>query len=455
MAEAARREQHYPFTAWNFVVISIDAAFFFAGLAFMDPVVVLPVLIEKLHGSQVTIGLMGAIQRAGWIVPQLLATSFVLHRRRKKPFVLLPVIVSRAPFVPLAISFYLAPPGSKLQALLGALIGVYAVFFFCDGLVGVPWHDIIARTIPPNLRGRFFASINIGSGIFAIVAGAVVRRVLSDPSLPFPHNYGVLFMFVCGCMAMSTIALFFIKEPHGSQISDRQSLLTIVRSVPSTLRRYPALTRLIIAQNMMGVAAVAIPFYAVYANTRLGLPDSVSGLFIWAGIGGMVIASLVWAYSNDRYGPRLVLRGVSLLSIAAPIAAAAIPPLVRALHAQGDMAYWYAATFFLNSAAASGGWMGVTNYVFELAPDDIRPLFLGLSATLSAPVILMPLIGGVLLSFISYQALFAIAAVGAAGGTLYVFRLEQPSQLTSHLAYEPAGPATHGLTYVPESPSLD
>ncbi len=431
MASAPQSEQRYPFTVWNFVILGADAAFFLAGLAFIDPVAVLPVLIEKLHGSQVTVGLMGAIQRAGWIIPQLLGTSFVLHRQRKKPFLVLPVLVSRLPFIPLAISFYLSPPGSGLQALLGALIGVYAIFFFCDGLVGVPWHDILARTIPPNIRGRFFAAINVVSGILAIGTGAAVRHVLADPSLPFPRNYGVLFIFLSACMALSTVCLLLIKEPRGTVVGERQSLLTIIRSVPATLRRYPALARLIIAQNMMGTVALALPFYAVYANTSLGLPESAAGIFIWAGIAGSLAASLVWAYCNDRCGPRLVLRGVSRLSVAAPLAAIAIPSVVRALHAEADMVYWYAVVFLLNSAAGAGIWMGITNYVFELAADDTRPLFLGLSSTLSAPIIFMPLIGGVLLGFISYQALFAIATAGAAVASVLVFRLEHPTQPSS------------------------
>ena len=450
--EAQAPRNHYPFTGWNFVVITIDASFFFAGLAFMDPVVVLPVLIEKLHGSQLTIGLVGAIQRAGWIVPQLLATSFVLHRRRKKPFVLLPCLFARTLFIGLAAAFYLLPAGSDLHALLFLLIGVYAVFFFSDGLVGVPWHDIIARTVPPNMRGRFFGSINFASGILAIAAGAVVRRVLSDPSLPFPHNYGLLFAFLCVCMGLSTIALAFIKEPHGSPISERQSLLRIVRSIPSTLRRYPLLFRLIVAQNAMGVAGLAIQFYAVFANTQLKLPESVGGIFIWASIAGSLAFSFVWAFVNDRHGPRSVLRGVALFSVFAPLAALAMPPLARALQLERDMAYWYAATFLFNGIAGAGAWMGITNYVLELAPDDIRPLFLGLSATLSAPVVFMPLIGGILLSFISYEMLFALTALGAAGAAAYVFRLEQPTRLVSDAASDPA---SHGLALAPDAQPSD
>jgi hypothetical protein len=247
----------YPYTGWNFVVIVLDAAFFFAGLAFIDPVVVLPVLVEKLGGSQVTIGLVGGIQRAGWIIPQLVATSFVLHRRRKKPYVMWAVVLSRIPFCFLAVAFTLPWASEHLRLLLFLLIGIYAVFFFGDGLVGVPWHDIIARTIPPNLRGRFFGSINLLGGLFIIGAAAVVRWVLADPSLPFPHNYGRLLIFMCGCMTLSTLFLAFMKEPDGAALDERQPLGRIILAIPATLRRYPPLFRVALPALLYHLCALA------------------------------------------------------------------------------------------------------------------------------------------------------------------------------------------------------
>src|SRR4030042_678642 len=131
---------HYPYTRWNFIIIVIDAGFLMASLAFIDPVAVPPVLLSNLHASAVLIGLMAAIQRAGWLVPQLLVTSFVLHRERKFPFVIYPVLVSRLPLIALAILFSVTWGADNPQALLLLTVTIFAFFFFGDGLVGVPWH---------------------------------------------------------------------------------------------------------------------------------------------------------------------------------------------------------------------------------------------------------------------------------------------------------------------------
>jgi MFS family permease len=416
----------YLHARWNFIVILLDVAFFVTGLSFLDPVAVLPVLVGKLNGSEITVGAMGAIQRAGWIVPQLLGVSFVLHRPRKKPFILWCAAFSRLPFLGLAAAFWFVTPGSHIQALLYLLIGVFAIFFFADGLSGPAWHDIIARTIPPTVRGRFFGSINVLGGLMAIGAGALVRRLLSDPSLPFPHNYARLLALLCGCMAFSTVFLALMKDPPGAAVDEPHSPLRIARAIPATLRRNRLLRRIIISQNLIGFGALVIPFYAVYAHSRLGLPESMGGIFIWAGVAGSTGSSVVWAVLNDRKGPLTVIRGTAVMGLFTPLAAILIPLLVRAYGRPSDINYAYCAVFFLNGLAMSGGWMGITNYVFEIAPTEIRPLFLGLSSTLSSPVVLWPLVGGWLLTVISYPTLFAIAAAGAIVAGVYSFTLERP-----------------------------
>lgn len=411
---------------WNFAIIVLDASCFFAGFAFLDTVAVLPVLVSELGGSRVVIGLMTALQRAGWLIPQLLAASFVLHRPRKKPFVLYPCMISRIPFLVLMVAF-LSPWGARHPGLLlWLLVGCYSVFFFGDGLSGVPWHDIIGRTIPPTMRGRFFGSMQFLGGLLAVGAGAVVRRVLADPSVPFPGNYGVLFIYLCAGMVLSTIFLALIREPPGPTVEEAQPLPRLLRAIPCTLRVHSRLRRLIVGQVLCGLAGLAVPFYAVYGHTRLHLPVSSAGLFIWAGTAGSVGASILWAYLCDRFGSTAAIRAVARLMLLVPVAALLVPPLASIMGARQALAQLYALVFFINGATWGGMWIGFTNYVLEISPPDIRPLFLGLQSTLSAPTVAMPVIGGWLLTYLQFETLFAIVAVTGLISVIYVQRLPEP-----------------------------
>jgi MFS family permease len=203
----------------------------------------------------------------------------------------------------------------------------------------------------------------------------------------------------------------------------------IILAIPATLRRYPSLFRVVIAQNIIGLTALSLPFYTVYAHSRLGVPDANGAFFIWAGIAGSMSASMVWAFVNDHRGPRTVIRGVTFFGLTVPLAALAMPRLASALGAESHVVYFYAGAFLLNGVCTSGVWMGFINYVLEIAPDSVRPLFLGLAATLSAPAVVAPLLGGLLLKIVSYETLFGIACGVAVASLLYVRTLDHPHRL--------------------------
>jgi len=418
---------NHPHTGWNFAVIVLDATAFMVGFSFVDPVAVLPILLSNLTKSKVVIGLMTALQRAGWLLPQLLATSFVLHRPRRKPFFFYPCLISRMPFYLVAALFCLPWGAAHPDLMLLVLIAGYTIFFFGDGLSGVPWHDTVARTIPPDLRGRFFGSVQFLSGLLAIGVGVVVRQVLANDAIPFPRNYGLLFVYLCAGMTLSTIFLGLIREPVAAAAGQAQSLLTIVLSIPATLRRHVALRRVILLQNLVGMVTLATPFYAVYAHEQLGLPAAASGTFIWAATVGSAGMSVVWAYVNDRLGCRAVVRALPWLIVATPLAALLVP-LAAGLGGKGALGYLYPMVFLLNGAIWGGAWMGFTNYVMEAASDEDRPLFLGLQATLSSVTVAMPVLGGWLLGLMPYEALFGIVAVAGLVAALYARCLPPPGR---------------------------
>lgn len=72
--------------------------------------------------------------------------------------------------------------------------------------------------------------------------------------------------------------------------------------------------------------------------------------------------------------------------------------------------------------------MGFTNYVIKLAADDIRPLLLGLQASLCAPPVVMALLGGWPLCVSPFEALFGLVAVAGVVSMVQVRRLAPPAQ---------------------------
>jgi MFS family permease len=420
----------YRFVAWNFCVIVFDVAFWMAGIACMDVAAVLPVFLSTLTNSKLIIAVIGVLPGVGWTLPQLLGASRIMHRPRKKRFLLTVALMGRTPMLILPLVLLALPPQSK-PVMLWTLMGCYAFLFLTDGLIGAAWYDIIAKTIPSHMRGRFFASFNIVGGIGALGAGLLVREVLTSPHLTYPRQYGVLSACVCAGLFLSLLLLALIREPEGAISSEQpQPLREILRQVPRVWRSSLHLRRLLTVTWLGMVAALGWPFYVLHGRDALNLPVEAGAIFIWATTAGSVSGSLVFAWVNDRRGPRSVVVYVSAIRPLAPALALAVPMVLSLLPQPVPSAmaqYAYATVFFFGGAMMSGGMMSFPNYLLELAPEKERPLYVGLGNTITAPGLMAPILGGWIASVWSYEGTFALGAVFGVASLVASFRLQEPN----------------------------
>jgi MFS family permease len=415
----------YAHTRWNFVVMVLDASAFIAGLAFASPLIVLPLFMERLTGSTVLVGVMSAIQMSGWFLPQLPIASLVEHRARKKPFMLKVCLVGRTPMVLIPLSLLLL--AGRPTAMLALFLILNAVFFLSDGMTGVPWTDIGAKSIPPRMRGRFFGSMQLLGGFLSVLAGLAVRKILDHPSLPYPKDYAVLFGIEFILLMVSWVFLALIREPVRPVRGDSRSVGQLLRAAPGLLRAHPDLIRLIVVMGFMGMSAVAVPFYAIYANTRLGIPEAMAGVFISAQMAGGIASSMLWAYLSDRRGSTRVIRGTALCNLATPLFAWLAPSALAHL-GPAAVGYGYAVTFFLIGMALNGAWIGPTNFVLEIVGEKERPAYVALMNTMGAPLVLLPILGGWVVRVTSYETVLVIAAACTAISVVATAWLREPRE---------------------------
>ncbi len=427
--EGAEVPFEYHHTRWNFVVIVGDASAFITGLAFASAAIVLPLFMERLTGSTVLVGVVAAMQLAGWFLPQLLTASLVEHRPRKKPFILKVCAAGRVPLFLVPALLLAMPRESRL--ILAVFLATQLLFSASDGMTGVPWKDICAKTIPPRLRGRFFGAMQLVGGSLAVLAGVGVRRILDHPRLPYPRDYALLFALEAALLMVSLGFLALMREPLRPVREQRRRLWELARAAPALLRVKPDLARMVVVRWLADVGAIAAPFYAVYARTQLGVAEAMAGVFVSAQMAGGIAASLVWAPLSDRRGSKRVIQGTALCSLLMPLFAWLAPPLLQA-HAAAALAYGYAFTFFLAGAVANGMWIGYTNFVLESVGDEERASYVGLTNTMGAPAAVFPIIGGWVIGVSSYHLVFAVAAAAAAAALAAAAWLREPRDSGVH-----------------------
>jgi MFS family permease len=80
----------------------------------------------------------------------------------------------------------------------------------------------------------------------------------------------------------------------------------------------------------------------------------------------------------------------------------------------------------------NSSWMlGFFNYLLEIAPEHMRPAYVGLGNTIMGVLTLTPMLGGWLLEATSYTVLFGLTTVIAAGGFLLSLGLKPTQPATS------------------------
>jgi predicted MFS family arabinose efflux permease len=130
----------------------------------------------------------------------------------------------------------------------------------------------------------------------------------------------------------------------------------------------------------------------------------------------------------DRSGNRIVFVSTAAMSVVAPVAMLVLTARGTSGTATVGMGIFalVASTFLLNGFVRSGRFIANQTYLLESAPADRRPLYVGFMNSLSFPFMLSPILGGLVVATLGYQALFAVGAAAAVGNVVASARLAEP-----------------------------
>ncbi len=408
----------------NFWCLAMDFCFFGIGMAFFGPSTVIPSFLSSLGASTAEIGLLSTLQRAGWLLPQLLAARYLADKPFKKPYILVPAGISRSQILILAILIWVTRARSP-GLMIGIAIATLSIFWIGDGMASLAWFDFLSKAIPPHRRGRLTGTGQILSGILSFGAGFIVERILSVRGPGFPLNYAWLFLLGFGMLAVSFTAVAHGVEPKGVVAERVPTWREYLPQLGKVMRRDHAFRRYLITRQLFGLSGLAAPFYITYAIDRLGLPDQVAGRYTSIGVIGGILAAAAFGWANERRGTRFATQISIPVTIAVPVLALLIP---RWISDPFWLAWAYGLVFLMNQASMSCFLPGWTAFVLEWAPDAERPLYMGLTNTLGGITALFSTLGGFILewSHSNYQILFIITAVGILAALPLSLSLPEP-----------------------------
>lgn len=410
------REVLPPHFRYNFIALLIDYIFFGVAYSFLNPNTVLPAFARTLTASEPLVGMVSTIIAAGWLLPQAVVGAVMGQKPRRKPYLLWAIYIGRPIYFLLALVIWAGLTRYPDWMLVVFLAGI-GLFNVWDGIAAVAWFDLMGAAVPPTRRGRLVGAGQLVGGLAGIGVGALVGGILSNPAFPYPSNYALLFALAGLALTPSTIALTLLREPERNDSPSPPSF-RLRRQLREVWAGWPDFRRLVFGRWLIGLLGLALPFYILHAREVVGLPEAAVGWFVSAQMIGGITASIGLAWLSERWGPRAAIWAGAVATLLSPL-------LALLIHGTGSrwLAQMYPLVFFCFGITNNTWMMGMFNYLLEIAPQDRRPLFVGLYNTLSGVLVPVSFLGGVLLRLTSYPFLFAVTALGVAGGLWMSLRL--------------------------------
>ena len=412
---------------WNFTMGLIHGILYLGGEAFYNPDTVLPIFLDHFSKSKMLIGLSSTlIGRLGGIMsvfPQLLVANRIENKTHKKPLLKFAITVRALSWGLLAFTTYIfnnTYPNLTILFLFITLI----LHTFMGGIAAIPFYDIWGKSLPSNLRGRFFGYRQLWGGILAIGSGLIVKNILGNNAIKFPYNFALLFFLAFIFLSISYIALGSVKEPTEKVYKKQLPFKDFLKKAFLIIKKNSDYKKFIMVEILTGAGGIALPFYILYLKNILGISLGTIGILLSAQMLGSVLSNVLWAHLSDFVGNKKVIQISTFAGLMVPVVA---------LMTQFKNELLYILLFATIGFFIAGRTIGKTNYLLDIAPSKDRPIYISLTGTLLFPVSLFPLIGGLIIQYVSYNTLFVITGIPILLGFLLSFNLKEPKTIKENI----------------------
>ena len=401
----------------NLTVNLLDGATFGVALGFASFGTILPLFVASMTDSATLIGLVPAIHSAGWLLPQLFTASHVSRLRRYLRTVLMTTVHERIPFLGFAIVSLLLP-------IIGVNAGLLLTFLLLiwqglgGGFTANAWTSMISKIIPPDSRGTFFGMqaglANLFISVSAIGAGYLLNALAS------PWDFAVCFFLASIFFAVSWFALAATREPEDNEKIIPKEKTHFWDDAKKVLSRDKNFNWFLSARILSQFATMGFSFYIIYALREFNMTEVVAGYLTATLTISQTIANIGMGWLGDRVGHRAML------------IIGAVSAFLSALLAWNAASLaWFYPIFILTGLANVSMWTISMTMTVDFGSEADRPIYIGLSQTLTAPAtIIAPILGGWIVDSAGFAPTFVISTIlSLAMAGILIFLVKDPRKV--------------------------
>jgi MFS family permease len=360
------------------------------GFRLINAPTFVPAYVYLLSGSDLAVGIARGLQSLGMFLSPILGATIIEHRRRVLPVGFIVGGLMRVQVLGIALAgFFL----SQQQALWATWLFL-ALFGFFLGMQGVIFNFLVSKVVPVEVRGRLLGVRNALSGFVAAGVGVVGGRMVEAESFGngYAATFGIAFVFTS--LGLATLA--FVREPATPEVREDEGFAERLRQLPEMLRNDRDFTIYFLSRALGAMGRMALPFYVLYAMTRMKIGGDELGALSLAFVLTNSVGNLLWGAIADRRG----FRGVFLAALLVWMASTGLV-MTSATFVQLFVAY-------AGVGMGVGGFMlSAQNLVLEFGSRRNLPMRIAVANSATELVgAIGPVVGGILSVTVGHAAVF-------------------------------------------------
>jgi MFS family permease len=258
---------------------------------------------------------------------------------------------------------------------------------------------MISKIIPPDSRGTFFGMqaglANLFISMSAIGAGYLLNYLAS------PLDFAVCFFIASIFFTISWFALAQTREPEDTEKIIPEEKTHFWDDAKKVLSRDRNFNWFLTARILSQFATMGFAFYIIYALRDFHMTAVIAGYLTATLTISQTISNIGMGWLGDKIGHRAML---ILGAVAAFLSA------VLAWNATSIV--WFYPIFILTGMANVSIWTNGMTMSVDFGTESERPIYIGLSQTLTAPAsIIAPILGGWIVDSAGFSPTFIISAI--------------------------------------------
>jgi len=390
----------------------IEGALYISTNALIALQTLMPALIKRLGGNDVLVGAWPVVVYLAFFLPQIFSANYSGQLQYRKPTVIRLGFLQRIHILILACCIGMWGASMPFLTLI-LLFVLYILNQVISGLVSPIWMDFFIKTTTPENRGKLIGLRTSTSAVLGLVNSFILTLFLTV--FPYPLNYAVIIGFAFLYQMSSLFVQHRIKEDNPSIISIPIRMNYLFRHVRSLIHKNSVFRKFLFSSMLLTISFTSIAFYTVSAIQRCTINEMTIGIFTILTLVGQIISGTFVGWLADLKGTKsalLICAGSLILSIGLSILATS--------------EIWYYLIFLL-VGITTGSEVAMRYYfAIECAPEDERPMYVGIMNGSLAPCYLITPFAGFFSSIFGYNSIFIFSLIVGLVGFIFLVAVPEP-----------------------------